>query len=562
MSSSRRKCKYSSDLFCYICGIYILKKQKRNITDFVKETYAEYFGFKMDKLDKSWVPNKVCKSCVESLRLWKKGERSGLDFGIPMIWMEPKNHVDDCYFCVVDAKGFNRNQTWRYPDLQSTKCPVLHSETLPRPVYVSKVIRMPSETMMLPNSQKSKQSTSGSEWEGETSTPKLFSQNELSDLIRDLNLSKQESELLASRLKEKNLLAPTVTITTYRTRESELLQFFDENEGLVYCTDIAKLLLDMGLKEYKPTEWRLFIDSCKRSLKCVLLHNGNKFASIPIAHSTKLKEEYENVKLVLEKIKYSEHQWPICVDFKMINFLLGQQSGYTKYPCFLCMWDSRAKQLHWEQDVWPARNSLTVGKANVIREPLVNRDKIILPPLHIKLGMIKQFVKALDKEGDCFKYICRKFPKLSMEKLKGGIFDGPQIRQLIKDADFIKVMTVPESEAWESFVLVVENFLGNHKAPNYEEIVQNMLTNFQTLGANMSIKLHYLRNHLDKFPDNLGNYSEEQGERFHQDLKVMEERYQGRWDCHMMADYCWSLKRDCPRKNYKRKALKRRFMEI
>ena len=123
-------------------------------------------------------------------------------------------------------------------------------------------------------------------------------------------------------------------------------------------------------------------------------------------------------------------------------------------------------------------------------------------------------------------------------------------------------MTVPESEAWESFVSVVENFLGNHKAPNYEEIVQNMLTNFQTLGANMSIKLHYLRNHLDKFPDNLGNYSEEQGERFHQDLKVMEERYQGRWDCHMTADYCWSLKRDCPRKNYKRKALKRRFMEI
>ncbi|GBP56911.1 hypothetical protein EVAR_33967_1 [Eumeta japonica] len=44
----------------------------------------------------------------------------------------------------------------------------------------------------------------------------------------------------------------------------------------------------------------------------------------------------------------------------------------------------------------------------------------------------------------------------------------------------------------------------------------------------MSIKLHYLRNHLDKFLDNLGNYSKEQGERFHQDLKVMEERYQGR----------------------------------
>ncbi|CAH1107779.1 unnamed protein product [Psylliodes chrysocephalus] len=235
----------------------------------------------------------------------------------------------------------------------------------------------------------------------------------------------------------------------------------------------------MGLKEYKPTEWRIFIDSCKRSLKCVLLHNGNKFALIPITHSAQLKEEYENVKLVLETINYLEYQWPISVDLKMVNFLLGQQSGYMKYPCFICM--CRAKQLHWEQDIWPVRNSLIVGKANVIREPLVSKDKIILPPLHIKLGMIKQFVKALDKEGNCFNYICRKFTKLSMEKLEGGIFDGLQIRQFIKDTDFIKVMTVPESKAWKSFMLVVENFLGNHKIPNYEKNIQNMLTNFQTL---------------------------------------------------------------------------------
>lgn len=68
----------------------------------------------------------------------------------------------------------------------------------------------------------------------------------------------------------------------------------------------------------------------------------------------------------------------------MVNFLLGQQSGYTKYACFICMWDSRARQHHWNQDVWPVRDSLTVGKANIIREPLVSkRDKIILPPLHI-----------------------------------------------------------------------------------------------------------------------------------------------------------------------------------
>jgi len=62
--------------------------------------------------------------------------------------------------------------------------------------------------------------------------------------------------------------------------------------------------------------------------------------------------------------------------------------------------------------------------------------KIILPPLHIELGIMKQFVKALNKDGDCFKYISTKFPGSTIEKLKACIFDGPQIRTLINDCDF------------------------------------------------------------------------------------------------------------------------------
>ena len=77
----------------------------------------------------------------------------------------------------------------------------------------------------------------------------------------------------------------------------------------------------------------------------------------------------------------------------------------------------------------------------------------------------------------------------------------------------------------------------------------------------MSVKVHYLHSHLDFFSANLGHMSEEQGERFHQDIKTMETRYQGRWDCSMMADYCWSLKRDCQVHNeLERKARKRKFM--
>lgn len=39
----------------------------------------------------------------------------------------------------------------------------------------------------------------------------------------------------------------------------------------------------------------------------------------------------------------------------------------------------------------------------------------------------------------------------------------------------------------------------------------------------MSVKVHYMHSHLDLFPENLGDISEEHGERFHQDIKVMEE---------------------------------------
>ena len=50
------------------------------------------------------------------------------------------------------------------------------------------------------------------------------------------------------------------------------------------------------------------------------------------------------------------------------------------------------------------------------------------------------------------------------------------------------------------------------------------------------------------FPRQSWRFSEEQGERFHQDIRTMEERYQGRWDVHMMADYCWTLIRIVPNK--------------
>ena len=218
-------------------------------------------------------------------------------------------------------------------------------------------------------------------------------------------------------------------------------------------------------------EWRLFIDSSSRSLKAVLLHNGNKVASVPVGHSMEMSESYNNMELLLRKLKYKEHSWMVCGDLKVIAIVLGLQGGYTKYPCFLCLWDSRANKQHHVQRDWPARSHLQPGSFNVLSHALVNPQKILLPPLHIKLGIMKNFVKALDKKGRFVAFIKNKFPRISEAKLEAGIFDGPQIRELMKDTKFDEILENNEMNAWRAFKSIVQNFLGNHRSPDYEHVV-------------------------------------------------------------------------------------------
>jgi hypothetical protein len=55
-----------------------------------------------------------------------------------------------------------------------------------------------------------------------------------------------------------------------------------------------------------------------------------------------------------------------------------------------------------------------------------------------------------------------------------------------------------------------------------------MLEKFKVLGVINELKNSFFELALVFFPENLGAVSGEQGERFHQDMKEMERRYQGR----------------------------------
>lgn len=95
-----------------------------------------------------------------------------------------------------------------------------------------------------------------------------------------------------------------------------------------------------------------------------------------------------------------------------------------------------------------------------------------------------------------------------------------------------------------SLKAVIHGFLGNKKDENYKELISNMIESFKVMGCRMSLKVHMLHTHLDKFKNNLGEYSEEQEERFHQDIMIFEQRYQGQYNANMMGDYIWELIRE------------------
>ena len=173
---------------------------------------------------------------------------------------------------------------------------------------------------------------------------------------------------------------------------------------------------------------------------------------------------------------------------------------------------------------WEPRTEYLPGAHNIRNQPLVSANKIILPPLHIKLGLFKNFVKTLNIGGQGFAYIRKIFSNVSDAKVKAGVFTGPQIRKLLNDSNFVLSLNVIEKAAWISFKSVVDNFLGNKKSPDYREIIGNMIENYRQLDCRMSLKLHFMHSHLDFFPENLGAMSDEHGERFHQEISSMKQR--------------------------------------
>jgi hypothetical protein len=296
--------------------------------------------------------------------------------------------------------------------------------------------------------------------------------------------------------------------------------------------------------EHEPSKWRLFIDSSTKSLKGVLLYNGKEYPSVPVYFSSSEKETDDVIEDLLNRINYSKFEWQFCGDLKMIAMTLGIQGGNSNHPCFLCNWKKPGRNEFWPTYKGEERSGWNRGDFNVKHDSLVPRNKVLLPPLHIKLGIMTQLAKKFVLNPVLLTHLKKLFPRLSDSKITNGIFCGPDIRKMMNCKKFADLMNPMERAAWDAFIDCIHNFFGNNKSFDYKDKIKTLLSAMKTLECRMTVKLHFIDAHIDYFPENVGQMGEEQGERFHQEISSLEKRYNNRFGSNILADYCWSLVRE------------------
>lgn len=169
-----------------------------------------------------------------------------MPFAVPRIWRETRNHVNDCYFCMVDIAKF-RKTTHRndidYPNIPSSMAPVSHCKDPPVP-------KPPEQQASRSGSPMSAIESDDDYFQGEAQNhePHFPNQEEVDDLIRDLGLAKSNAELLISRPKEGNLVNKDCRSIAARNRHEKYARHFDMKESLCYCTDVDALFEDLGIK--------------------------------------------------------------------------------------------------------------------------------------------------------------------------------------------------------------------------------------------------------------------------------------------------------------------------
>lgn len=218
-----RSCLNSPNKFCYICGEFVLKKQWKPITDSVKVNYNYVFGIKIRNNGATWARDGICNTCYRYLNNCALDSAKRFPFVRPMIWMEPVNNLDDCYFCLMDANIDSHSSKWKknlvYPNLTTTRRPVPYQgyiEDKPEPETDEPDQEEAHTEIIMPATSIVPSSSSG---ELVRASGTGFDQAALNDIVRELDLPKSHAQYLGSKFQERGYLLPGTSTSIYRNRE-------------------------------------------------------------------------------------------------------------------------------------------------------------------------------------------------------------------------------------------------------------------------------------------------------------------------------------------------------
>jgi len=303
------------------------------------------------------------------------------------------------------------------------------------------------------------------------------------------------------------------------------------------------------------------------------LTGSNKLLVLAMAQD--LEENYENVRVVVEKLRLNEIPCCYASDLKLINCLLGISSHGGKHACPYCEAEMSltlgtlrtfGNLDEWHQklldDASKSRNPETFIKRhqkqykNVVHKCMLTGEpdspilfSIPLPELHLMMGLVNWALVLLYKQVDKDNLQERMRSKsISVHGYHGGGLDGGNSSNFLKHLEFIfepfPAELTPVFTMLCKFRKVVDSCFGMELSTTFKEDIEEFNTSIHFLleyaKDTLKIKLeptwkiHILVVHLLPFIEEkksaLGVFCEQTSEASHAVIKPTTQRFKRRSD--------------------------------
>lgn len=179
----------------------------------------------------------------------------------------------------------------------------------------------------------------------------------LINLVRDLDLTKSNAQLLFSIIKKWDLLAskwPPKESVTKVFQISPLIKmgYAIEMIQAVWCS----------WNHHQYDEWKFFTDCSSRRLKQYLSIIKATFIYSFVDYSVYLNENYNSIKFLLQALNYEENGWQITADCKIVVFLMELKGRFTKFSWYLFLWNKKDTTEHCHKKHCPETIEFYIGE--------------------------------------------------------------------------------------------------------------------------------------------------------------------------------------------------------